>query len=138
MCNSERPIHTFTSCIVPDGGYLTTDGYLRVLSKPRKEGGKLKMLHRVEWEKINGPIPDGYEVDHKCKNRQCQNINHMQLLTRSEHKSKDNAQRYLLRTIEILKWIKSNPEQSQQAAANRFGVTQSTISRILKRHSQIH
>lgn len=138
MYSSERHMQTFTSCIVPDGGYPTQDGYLRVLTRPRKEGGKLKMLHRLEWEKVNGPIPDGYEIDHKCKNRQCQNTNHMQLLTRSEHKSKDNAQRYLLRTIEILKWVSLNPEDSQRSVAKKFGVNQATICGILKRYPEIH
>lgn len=96
------------------------------------------MLHRLEWEKVNGPISDGYEIDHKCKNRQCQNTNHMQLLTRSEHKSKDNAQRYLLRTIEILKWVSLNPEDSQRSVAKKFGVNQATICGILKRYPEIH
>ena len=138
MYSSEIHTPIFTSCIVPDGGYPTDDGYLRVLTKPRKEGGKLKMLHRIEWEKVNGPIPDGYEVDHRCKNRQCQNTNHMQLLNRREHRSKDNAQRYLARTVEILKWIKSNPKESQKRVAKEFGVTQSAISVILKQYPEIH
>ena len=138
MYSSEKTTPIFTSCIVPDGGYPTQDGYLRVLTKPRKEGGKLKMLHRLEWEKVNGLIPDGYEVDHRCKNRMCQNTNHMQILTRKEHRSKDNAQRNLSRTVELLKWVKDNPTKTHKAIAEKFEVTQSAVTQMLKRYSEIY
>lgn len=127
----------FTNCIVPDGGYLTADGYLRVLTKPRKEGGKLKMLHRLEWEKVHGPIPEGQEVDHKCKNRKCQNVNHLQILNRSEHKTKDNAQRYLLRVLDVLKYLSENPTEPQSKVAKKFGITQSAVSNIISRYPEV-
>lgn len=52
------------------------------------------MRHRWFWELHNGVIPEGYEVDHKCKNRRCFNVDHLQILTAAEHRSKDNAERY--------------------------------------------
>jgi predicted XRE-type DNA-binding protein len=127
----------YTDCIVPEGGYPTRDDYLRVLAKPRKEGGRLTMLHRLEWEKVNGPIPEGYEVDHRCKNRGCQNVNHMQLLTTSHHKSKDNEQRYLLRTLKILLWIKNNPGYKPKEVAHQLGIPRGRVEELSRSYPEV-
>lgn len=31
--------------------------------------GKLRQAHVVAWEHVNGPVPDGMDVDHECHNR---------------------------------------------------------------------
>jgi len=130
-------MQTFTNCLVPEGGYPTQDGYLRVLDKPRKVGGRLTMLHRLEWEKIKGQIPPGFEVDHLCKNRACQNINHLQLLKSSTHKSKDNSERYLVRNIEILSWVKLNPGHKPKDVAKTLGVTRSKVEKLSRDYPHI-
>ena len=120
------------TCIVPYDGHRNQASYIRVLDKPRKDGGKLKMLHRIEWEKAYGPIPEGYEVNHKCKNRQCSNVNHLELLTRSEHRAKDNAERYRDRTHGILVMAYKRPDLTQNQIAKHFGVSQATVSKTKK------
>jgi len=84
----------YTDCWVPKGGYPTQDGYQRVLTQQRRLGGKLKMWHRLVWEIVNGEIPKGYEINHLCKTRKCCNIAHLECITRSSHRAKDNTQRY--------------------------------------------
>lgn len=80
---------TKEGCIVPSSHSLNQDGYFR-----KRVDGVLVMYHRYCWEQVNGNIPDGYEIDHKCKNRACCNVSHLQQLTDTEHRSKDNAMRY--------------------------------------------
>ena len=60
------------------------------------------MFHRFVWENKHGPIPKGYSVNHKCKNRGCQNVDHMELLTLSEHAVETN----LNREFKIANWNK--------------------------------
>ena len=49
--------------------------------------GKSAGAHRYAWERENGPIPDGVQVDHVCHNRACVNVEHLRLATRSENNS---------------------------------------------------
>ena len=44
-------------------------------------------VHRVAWELVNGPIPDGLEVHHECHVRDCVNVAHLALLTPEENKA---------------------------------------------------
>lgn len=43
------------------------------------------VAHRVSYQWENGPIPDGYEVDHMCFNRACVRPSHLRLLTHVEN-----------------------------------------------------
>jgi len=71
------------SVILPDGCVVWTGslrgGYGRVGSGGRY-GSKIA-THRAMWEYYIGPIPEGLEPDHTCKNHACWAINHLELVT---------------------------------------------------------
>src|SRR5690606_7471316 len=46
----------------------------------------LRYVHRVTYEAFVGPIPEGLEVDHLCRNRACCNPEHLEPVTRSENR----------------------------------------------------
>ena len=121
------------TCIVPQAGHRNPDGYIRVLDAPRPQGGKLTMLHRMEWEKVNGPVPNWHNINHLCKNRECANVNHMEVLTLSEHATKDNGMRHKEREDRIVAHFMLNPTTTQQALADLFGLTQPAIQKMLNR-----
>jgi hypothetical protein len=61
-------------------GTLCKDGYLQLWMDGRKV-----MLHRAIWEHVNGPIPDGQEIDHINGNRQDNRIGNLRLVTRKQN-----------------------------------------------------
>ena len=63
----------------------THDGY------GRYSGGS---SHRIAYELLVGPIPDGLELDHLCRVTQCVNPDHLEPVTREEN----IRRRYLLVT----------------------------------------
>lgn len=42
-------------------------------------------IHRLEWEKHNGPIPNGFIIHHKDGNKLNWNIDNLEMLSRAEH-----------------------------------------------------
>lgn len=94
---SREFILTDTECIVVKNRKLNSDGYYRV-----RHSGKHHMHHRYIWEKRNGPIPKGYEINHICRNRACSNLDHLELLGISEHRTLTNNQR----DFKIGEWAK--------------------------------
>lgn len=40
---------------------------------------------RRAWIRAHGPIPDGLEIDHLCRNPPCVNLDHLELVTHREN-----------------------------------------------------
>ena len=43
--------------------------------------GKVRKAHRLTHETFVGPIKEGLEPDHLCRNRNCVNPNHLEIVT---------------------------------------------------------
>jgi len=79
-----------TGCITPISHKLNEDGYFR-----KYIDGRLIMYHRYIWEEQNQKkVPEGYEINHLCRNRACCNINHLEVLIRRKHLILTNKNRY--------------------------------------------
>lgn len=62
-------------------GYLEHHGYGQVRTVPHRG----KKAHRVVYAALVGPIPEGLEIDHLCKVRNCVNPAHLKPVTRQEN-----------------------------------------------------
>ena len=108
----ELVIEEINECHVCTSHKPNLDGYIRVFVG-KDISPRCQFLHRLVWKHYKGEIPDQYEIDHKCRNRACCNVDHLQLLGKSEHKSKGNLLRYrdrIDKVIQLIKDGKSNKE----------------------------
>lgn len=97
--------------------------------------------HRLAWEIVHGPIPDGLIVRHSCDNPKCCNPQHLLIGT-----CKDNSQDMVTRNRQMKgnrhfraklreEYIADIRErllagESQQSIADDYGVCQVTISSV--------
>lgn len=65
-------------------GHKTDEGYGKVFGKDLC-GATTKIAHRWMYECLVGPIPDGLEIDHLCRNRGCVNPSHLEPVTTREN-----------------------------------------------------
>jgi|LGVE01.1.fsa_nt_gb hypothetical protein len=118
--------------------------------------GKYLKAHRVAWELCNFEIPKGYVVMHVCDNPSCCNPNHLVLGTHKAnttdmvlknrggfHKNRAKGERnYNAKlTAEAVKEIRRDyaaGKATQYDLADRFGVTQTAISCVLKNKTWRH
>lgn len=66
-------------------GYKDRWGYGRF--NTRETRGKTTMfpVHRFLWEQEHGPVPDGLELDHLCRNTSCVRADHLEAVTHREN-----------------------------------------------------
>lgn len=53
--------------------------------------GEEHMAHRIAYETVIGPIPEGYLLDHLCRTRCCVNPAHLEPVTHSENTLRGKA-----------------------------------------------
>lgn len=66
--------HIWTGSVMPSTGY----GQYRTVETNL-------YAHRMAYELLVGPIPEGLEIHHVCGVRRCVNVQHLVTLTKHEH-----------------------------------------------------
>lgn len=68
-------------------GYIRPDGYVQI----KTGAGSTKYAHRLVYELTHGPIPNGLQIDHLCRVRDCVNPDHLEAVTQQENLARKPA-----------------------------------------------
>lgn len=101
-----------------------------------------RLAHRVSWEVHKGPIPDGMFVLHRCDNGLCVNPRHLFLGTAADNtrdmmakgrwRGGSPPQKLTADQVLAIRRIYARRDASQYTLAREYGVSQSTINRIVR------
>ncbi|WP_261526143.1 HNH endonuclease signature motif containing protein [Burkholderia multivorans] len=75
-----------TGCWIWFGAHQPT-GYGQLWNGERPE-----QAHRISYRLYCGPIPEGSEIDHRCKNPWCVNPNHLEAVTHAVNMHRSNTE----------------------------------------------
>ena len=68
------------------------DGYGGFYMRREPDGVfRLKRAHKMMYEHVNGPVPEGLELDHLCHVRHCVNPAHLEAVTHAENVKRGEA-----------------------------------------------
>lgn len=122
---------------------LNNNGYAYIC-----KNGKWTARHRDAWIQAHGDIPNGMIIRHKCRNRNCYNVNHLEIGTHAQNNGEDRIRDGTDETNEKspsckltqqqIQTIRSITGRSQKDIAKEYGVSQSLISMILAGRRRRH
>lgn len=92
------------------------------------------MAHRVYWERENGPVPSGLELDHLCRNPTCVRPDHLEAVTHAENIRRSARAKLTQEKADMIRVLRAEGE-SEKNLALRFGVTRSAINLVVLRKS---
>jgi hypothetical protein len=98
--------------------------------KVRVKGRDL-LAHRFYYEKAKGPIPDGLQLDHLCRNRDCVNPDHMEPVTPLENSRRGNFTKLSTEQAREIERLAATGLSSYKIAP-MFGVSRQTVDLIRK------
>lgn len=116
--------------IVEDRGY-DTPCWTWQLAKCRGYGSTGGTpVHIINYERKYGPVPEGLELDHLCRHRDCVNPDHLEAVTHAENSRRGASTKLTVDQVREIRRLLAEGALSQGRIANRYGVSRPTISLI--------
>jgi len=125
-------VHIFSRCVRRGACLIWTGASSR--GHGQLTGGEY--VHRVVYEQLKGPIPEGLEIGHTCDEGLCVEPEHLEAVTRQKNvqdafsRGRYQRGRYSNEDIVALRAGKI----SSHAFAEKYGLSQKTAYNIKKGH----
>jgi hypothetical protein len=87
--------------------------------------------HRISYEKKNGPIGQGMELDHLCRNPSCVNPDHLEPVTHRENVRRGKSAKLTGDQVAEIRSRYTGERGEQSSLAREYGVSFSTIHYIV-------
>lgn len=120
--------------VQPDGCWIWQRAVARKAAPYGRviHGGRLKQAHRVVYEAMVGPIPDGLHLDHLCRVPSCVNPAHLEPVTVQENIHRGMVTKFDWATVHEIRENYAQGHTTYAALGRKYGVTDRTISHIVR------
>lgn len=115
----ETPCHIWQLAISQWGYGLEAQGYAQ------------KAAHVAAWERQYGKVPDGYQLDHLCRQRSCINPDHLEPVIPAVNIQRGDKARLTPEDVRSIRRL-LDKGLTQKAIAPMFGVCRGTIGAIAR------
>lgn len=109
---------------------LNEDGYGRWNGIDKDGRRRSRQAHRELWEQTHGPVPQGYELDHLCRQRDCVNLAHLEVVTHTENMRRSRNRK--LTDGDVVALVAYESEHGSRATALAFGISQGYVRRLVR------
>lgn len=95
--------------------------------------GRSNLAHIIYYVDAKGPVPEGLELDHLCRNTDCVNPDHLEAVTRKENNRRKPATKLNVEKVKEIRTRFATGGESQAKLAREFGVHVSTLKSVIQR-----
>src|ERR1035441_2753825 len=100
-----------TPCWIWDG-YIAPNGYSHW--GPR-------LAHKRIWEDLNGPVPDGLQLDHLCRTTYCVCPGHLEPVTNAVNSRRSSTTKFIQEDVDNIRQLVESGE-TQASVSRMFNV----------------
>ena len=97
---------------------------------------RMRAAHCVFYARQHGPIPEGMDLDHLCRRKNCVNPAHLEVVTHAENVRRGVSTHLTMADAHLIRELRSHGH-TFSALATQFGVTKSTVFRIATNQSWV-
>lgn len=96
----------------------------------RRDGGT-RLAHRALYEHLVGPVPDGYDLDHLCRNPACVNPDHLEPVTHRENMRRGSNARLTAAQVGEIRRLSDSGVRNRDIC-KQYGLSSGHVSNIVK------
>lgn len=92
-----------------------------------------KLAHRLFYEKHKGKIPEGMEIDHLCRVRNCVNPKHLEAVTSTENNRRKRTTVLTMIEARKIRNLYASKKYKQKEIGAIYGIGQKHVSDVIHR-----
>jgi hypothetical protein len=90
--------------------------------------GRLQYAHRAMYEQEVGPIPEGMQIDHLCRQRDCLRPTHLEIVTQAKNLQRGKGAKLTESDVFCIRVAPTSV--TTRALAVEYGISESHMSRV--------